>query len=107
MALQINRTLTTRSGFPVASGAYCWLQEERAKDRKYSVQVDLKFFKDKAAFDAGSEPFNPAELPNNLFNFYQEFTAANFAVLTETTIHNFVKAQLEAVLGASTINIVQ
>jgi hypothetical protein len=107
MALQINTPLTTRSGFAVPSGAYCWLQEERAKDNKYSVKVDLVFFKDKAAFDAERARFTPLELPDNKLSYYQLFTAQDYGNLTSLTIHNYVKAQLEAVLGTNTTAIVQ
>ena len=107
MALQINTPLTTRSGFTVPSGSYCWLQEERAKDNKYSVKVDLVFFKDKASFDAGKSRFAPQEIPDNLLSLYQTFTPVDFASLTSMTIHNFVKAQLEAVIGAATVSVVQ
>lgn len=107
MALQINTALTTRSGFSVPSGAYCWLQEERAKDNRYSAKVDLVFFKDKAAFDTGKSRFQPSEIPDNKMSFYQEFTPANYAVLTSMTVHNFVKAELEALIGQGTITVVQ
>jgi hypothetical protein len=107
MAIQINSALTTRSGFAVPAGAYTWLQEERAKDNKYSVRVDLLFFKDKASFDAGKQRFIPQELPENLHSFYQEFTAANYANLTSVAVHNYVRNQLEAVLGVGTTAIVQ
>ena len=106
MALQINTTLTTKSGFSVSGGSYCWLQEERGKDNKYSVRVDLLFFKDKASFDAGYSRFQPQELPANFFSFYQEFSASNYASLTSTTIHNYVITQLETVLGVGTIYII-
>ena len=107
MALQINTALTTRSGFSVPSGAYCWLQEERAKDNKYSVRVDLIFFKDKATFDLGRTRFTPEEIPDNKLSFYQLFSAVDFANLTSTTIHNFIRAELQAILGANTVTIVQ
>lgn len=106
MALQINIPLTTHSGLAVASGAYCWLQEERAKDNKYSVRVDLVFFRDKAAYDEGRTRFYPVELPDSKFSYYQLFTPANYANLTSTTIHNFIKAELEAVFGPGTVSIV-
>jgi hypothetical protein len=106
MALQINTALTTRSGFSVPAGAYCWLQEERAKDNKYSVKVDLVFFKDKASFYSQKSRFTPA-IPDSLMSLYQTFTPANYAALTSATIHNYVKGQLEAVLGANSVSVVQ
>jgi hypothetical protein len=107
MALMINTALTTRSGFAVPSGAYCWLQEERAKDNTYSVKVDLVFFKDKASFDAAKQRFTPQEIPDNKLSFKQSFSAADYAALTSMTIHNFVRAELHALLGANTVTIVQ
>lgn len=99
MALQINTALTTRSGFNVPSGSYCWLQEERAKDNKYSVRIELVFFKDKATFDLGRARFTPQEIPDSKLAYYQLFTPQDFAALTSTTIHNFVKAQLTPIVG--------
>lgn len=107
MALQINTALTTRSGFAVPSGAYVWIQEERAKDNTYSVKVDLVFFKDKASFDAFRSRFLPIEIPDNKQSFYQLFTAVEYSALTSMTIHNFIRAELQAILGANTVTIVQ
>lgn len=107
MALQLNVALTTRSGFNVPSGTYCWLQEERGKDNKYSAKVDLLFFKDKASFDLGRERYTPLEISDDLIHHYQIFTAVDYGNLTSLTIHNFIKAQLEATLGNNTVIIVQ
>jgi hypothetical protein len=107
MALSINTPLTTRSGFAVPSGAYCWLQEERAKDNTYSVKVDLVFFKDKASFDAQMSRFAPLEIPDNKLSFRQVFTPVDYGNLTSITIHNFIRAELQAVLGGNTVTIVQ
>lgn len=107
MALQINRTLTTRSGFDVPAGSYVWLQEERATDNKYSALVKPVFFKNKASFEAGKTRFTPQELTDNMLSFYQEFTPAEYASLTSAAIHNYVKAKFETQLGANTVAIVQ
>src|SRR5689334_16947807 len=107
MALQINTPLTTRSGFAVPSGTYCWLQEMRAKDNTYSVVVDLVFFKDKAAFDAGMARFEPSQIPNDKMSYRQLFNAVDYGNLTSMTIHNFIQSQLHAILGPNTVTIVQ
>lgn len=107
MALQINTTLTTRQGFTVESGAYVWVHEERGADKQYKVNIRLLFFKDKAAFEQGKGRFYPEQLPDTLLNLSQTFTPANYASLTPMQVHNFLKSQLEEVLGASTVAIVQ
>jgi hypothetical protein len=110
MALQINRTLTTQNGFDVPSGAYVWLLETRGQNRDgyaYTVKVDVIFFKDKASFDSGKKRFFPVEVPENLYSFSADFTAANYASLTPLTVHNYIKGQLEGALGASTVTVVQ
>jgi hypothetical protein len=110
MALQINTTLTTRSGFSVPAGTYVWLLETRGQDKNgfsYTVKVDVIFFKDKAAFDAGRSRYFPLEIPENMYSFSQSFTAANYAALTPMTVHNYVKAQLGTILGEVNISIVQ
>lgn len=106
MALQINRTLTTKSGFNVDTGSYVWMKEDRGGDKKYSVEVRLIFFKNKAAFDAGNERFLPQEVPDDKMIFRQEFTANDYANLTSMTIHTYVKQQLELALGNNTVQIV-
>lgn len=106
MALQIGVALTTRNNFSVPAGAYVWLKEDRGTNLTYNVRVELIFFKDKASFDAGKSRFFPFEIPDTLMSFSQDFTPSAYAVLTPMTIHNFVKAQLETVLGANNVTIV-
>jgi hypothetical protein len=109
MALQINTQLTTRSGLTVATGSYCWLQTRMATDNEYSVQVDLVFFINKAAFDAvpRKSRFQPAELTDNQVSYRAVFTPTEFAALTQLIIHQFIQAQLVAILGSNTVTLVQ
>lgn len=110
MALQVNIALSTQNGFDVPSGAYVWLLETRGQNRDgfaYHVKVDVIFFKDKASFDAGKKRFFPEEVPQNMYSFQQSFTPSAYASLTPLQVHNFVKAQLESVLGIGSITVVQ
>lgn len=106
MSLQINVPLTTNQGFAVPSGAYCWVLATLGNDLKYEVKVTLIFFKDKASFDAKLSRFNPAEIPDNKQVFIHPLTIQQFADLNMMSIHNFIKADLETVLGVGTIVIV-
>lgn len=106
MALQINVPLTTNQGFAVPSGAYVWVLATLGNDLKYEVKVTLIFYKDKAAFDAKMSRFNPAQIPDTKQVFIHPLTLQQFADLDMMTIHNFIKADLETVLGVDTVTIV-
>jgi hypothetical protein len=107
MSLQINVPITTSAGFDVAAGAYVWIQEERSLNNKYSVRAILKYYKNKAAFDAGKAPFEPNGALTPLQVFYQEFTAASYGAVTSLSVQTYVRDQLIAVLGAGSVTLVQ
>jgi hypothetical protein len=107
MALQINRTLTTQSGFSVSTGSYVWVFERRGTDRLYKVEADIKFYKDKASFDLRKSHFNPSELSSNDYHFEMELSPTAYRDLTSLAVQTYVKNQLEIILGAGTITIVQ
>lgn len=106
MALQINRTLTTKTGLTVPTGSYVWLIETRGIKRKYMVEVRVQFYISKTAFEAGVSPYNPVEVPDIMGSFSQEMEASAYASLTPMQVHEFVKAQLGVALGEENIQIV-
>lgn len=106
MALQINRTLTTNQGFAVPAGSYVWVLANLGNDLKYEVKVILIFFKDKESFDAKKSRFNPVEIPDAKQIFVHPLTIQQFSDVDMLGIHNFIKADLETVLGAGTVAIV-
>jgi hypothetical protein len=107
MSLQVNRTLTTRSGFNVPSGAYVWVHETRGSDKEYKIEVKLFFFKDKASFDQGKDRFFPEEVPDNILNLSQKFEPSAYGAITSLAVQQFMGQQLESVLGAGTITLVE
>lgn len=105
MALQINVPLTTNSGLTVPSGSYCWLLADFGNDLEYKVRVKMLFFKNKASFDARQSRFDPVQIPVDQYS--QDFTPTQIGAVDYLDIHNFVKAQLEAILGANTVAVAQ
>lgn len=109
MALQINKAITTKNGFPVASGSYVWLHIVLGADKQYIVEVKCWFFKNKAAFDAGNSKFIPAEIeiPENKQSYRVPMTAQDFASVSAMIAHQYVQDQLNQVLGANMVTIVE
>jgi hypothetical protein len=103
MALQVNTQLTTRSGFTVPSGAYVWVQEAKGADNKYSLKVRLLFYINKTAFEQGKSHFLPEGIETKYERF---FSVQDYANITSTTVHNFLKQEIELVTGNSTVSIV-
>ena len=107
MALQIDKELTTISGFTVPSGSYCWVQEERGFDKKYSINIRLSFYKDKQSFTDGKGKFIPQDIPEKFFNIYKEYNTNNYMGLTSDDSQSFAKDKLESALGIGTVLIVK
>lgn len=108
MALQINKSIATKSGFTVPSGSYVWLFIEMGLERKYVIQVRLQFFKSKADFDAGRAIFDPSiqDIPDTKKYFSQEFTPQVYGDITALAIEQYVQAELTSILGANMVTIV-
>lgn len=108
MSLQINAPLTTQQGFAVPAGSYVWILADLGNDMKYEVRVSLIFFKDKASFDLKRSRFNPVEIPDDKQCYIKALSIAAFSGLDMLAIHNFIKADLEALpaIGAGAVAIV-
>jgi hypothetical protein len=106
MSLQINVAMTTRSGFDVPAGAYCWIQERRAVDNQYSIEANLVFFKNKASFDAGFSRFIPSEIPDNKMSYRVVFSPVDFGNFTSLQVQTYIRDQLIALLGANSVTLV-
>lgn len=107
MSLQVNVPLTTNSGLPVPSGSYVTISEERFMDKKYSIRAVPRFYINKNAFDTGLAPFTPSGLPENMFSFYQEFTASNYGDVSSLDVQTYVKDQFETLVGVGNITLVE
>lgn len=106
MALTINKSITTKSGFTVPSGVYIWLVISFGADKKYSVEVRPLFFKDKSSFDSGDDTFAPKGMDQKL-SLTKVFTPSGFAPITILDVHKFVKKELEDMLGAGMVTITE
>lgn len=107
MSLQINIPMTTRSGFDVPAGAYCWIQEKRAVDNQYSIEANLVFFKNKVSFDAGLSRFMPSQVPDGKMSYKVVLSAVDFGNFTSLQVQTYIRDQLIALLGVNSVTLVQ
>jgi hypothetical protein len=99
MAIQINKNVITSDGFTVKPFAFLDIQLYQPFSRAL-----LTYYKDQAAFEAGTAPLNLPTLPSlvNAELTAQEFWGTDLATL----IHNKCITAIEEVTGAATCAIV-
>jgi hypothetical protein len=106
MAFQINKQLTTTSGFIVPTGSYVWVRLELGSNRRSEATAKLEFFKDKAALDIGRERFQPSEIPVDKQIYVVPMPIQALADLTYMQAHVTIQSELNSVLGGIFVDIV-
>jgi hypothetical protein len=104
MPIQINTAITSKQGFTVQSGSYCTL-DIRINNRK-NLNVDVRFYKDKAGFDNQAHPYVPDNAGLN-DNFSKNLSNEEYAAFSNMAIHKFIQTYLETIFGAGTTQLVQ
>lgn len=97
MSLTINRSLTTKDGGSVESGAHVVFETLFVKG-DFEYHVSLSIYRNKDAFDNGLRELQGVEeIPNQ--NFTRTLTVNDFANLTPIVMHQHVKEFIENQLG--------
>lgn len=100
--LHIQTTLTTNTG-DVITEAYGRLGISIPEEADIVI-VNLKLYRAADSLENGFNNFTVLELAQ--YSLREEIIPSQYALLSVTNIHNFIKDKLENILGADTVTVI-